>query len=74
MPDMQNGEMPTITYRAWDESYGGQGTKVDTTANGGATAFSAATDIATLTVASVNDAPVLTAASPSLGSATTDAP
>ncbi len=66
-PDGKNGETARITYRAWDATSGVSGAKVDTTASGGATAFSTATDTASLTVTSVNDAPVLTGASPSLG-------
>ncbi|MCC6573362.1 MAG: hypothetical protein IT462_06170 [Planctomycetes bacterium] len=49
----------TITYRAWDQTTGSVATLVSTTSNGNATAFSAATDTATLSVNSVNDAPVL---------------
>jgi len=58
-PDGQNGETPTITYRAWDQSDTTQvaGSKVDTTINGDSTAFSAATDTAKLIVTAVNDAP-----------------
>jgi len=66
-PDGKNGETPRITYRAWDATSGASGDKVDTTTSGGATAFSTATDTASLTVASVNDAPLLTPANPSLG-------
>ncbi len=66
-PDMANGETATITYRAWDATSGQAGGTADTTANGGSTAFSMATDTASLTVTSVNDVPVLTPASPSLG-------
>src|SRR5207244_4440643 len=51
---------------------GSAGTKVDTTANGGTSAFSTATDTATMTVTSVNDAPVLTASAPSLTGITED--
>ncbi|MDE5452826.1 VWA domain-containing protein [Bradyrhizobium sp. CSA112] len=46
-----------ITFRAWDESTGTAGTKVDTSTNGGSAAFSSATDTASVTVNSVNDAP-----------------
>ena len=67
-PGGSNGETATITYRAWDATSGASGSKVDTATNGGATPFSTAADTASLTVTSVNDAPVLTAASPSLGS------
>src|SRR6185295_9109249 len=56
-----------ITFRAWDQTgttAGQQGSKVDTSTNGGQTAFSVATDTANITVTPVNDAPVVgTAAS-----------
>src|SRR5262249_39060151 len=48
-----------ITFRAWDQSSGTSGTTVDTTVNGGQTAFSVATDTANIVVTPVNDAPVL---------------
>ncbi len=60
LPDGNNGGSDSITYRAWDETTGSHGTTADTSANGGTTAFSTATDTAHLTVASVNDAPVAT--------------
>jgi hypothetical protein len=50
-PPATNAEAATITYRAWDTTTGQSGTKVDTTTNGGSTAFSTATDTALLTVA-----------------------
>ena len=46
-----------VTFRAWDQTSGSAGTKVDTTGNGGSTAFSSATDTANLTVSPVNDNP-----------------
>src|SRR5205807_641034 len=58
LPDGNNGGSDTITYRAWDQTSGSAGTKVGTTTNGGTSAFSTATDTATITVTSVNDAPV----------------
>ncbi len=64
-PDGTDSETATITYRAWDATSGTAGTDVDTTSNGGSTAFSLATDTASLVV---NSAPVLTAVNPSLGS------
>ena len=67
IPNGQDSEIPTITYRAWDTTSGSNGGRVDlsaSTAVGGTTAFSTSTDTASLTV---NDAPVLTAASPSFG-------
>ena len=49
-----------ITFRAWDQTSGIAGTKVDTTTNGDTTAFSTATDTADITVNTVADAPVNT--------------
>lgn len=55
-----NGVIPTaVTFRAWDRTTGTNGTVADTTTNGGTTAFSTATDTASITVNAVNDAPVL---------------
>ena len=48
-----------ITFHAWDQTSGTTGTKVDATTTGGSTAFSTATDTASITVTAVNDAPVL---------------
>ena len=72
-PNAQNGETATITYRAWDATWGTAGGTVDLSAagaTGGATAFSLDTDTASLAVIGVNDAPNLVAAGPSLGSTT----
>jgi hypothetical protein len=53
-----NGTTPgAITFRAWDGTSGSNGALADTTVNGGSTAFSTATDTASLTITSVNDAP-----------------
>ncbi|PKK88295.1 MAG: hypothetical protein CVV64_19465 [Candidatus Wallbacteria bacterium HGW-Wallbacteria-1] len=54
-----NTQTATVTFRAWDQSAGVQGTKVDASINGGTTAFSTATENASLAVTAVNDAPVL---------------
>ena len=40
MPDTLNGETPTLTYQAWDQTSGTEGGFADATANGGSTAFS----------------------------------
>ncbi|MEZ6087258.1 MAG: hypothetical protein R3C05_04365 [Pirellulaceae bacterium] len=48
-----------ITFRAWDQTgatAGQQGTEVNTSTNGGTTAFSSATEVASLSVTGVNDA------------------
>ena len=47
-----------ITVRAWDQTSGSNGALADTSTNGGSTAFSSATDTASLVVNPVNDAPV----------------
>ena len=48
-----------ITFRAWDQTSGSNGTLADTSTSGGITAFSPLTDTAALTVTAVNDAPVV---------------
>ncbi len=48
-----------MTFRAWDRTAGSAGSYVDVTTNGGTTAFSTATEAASLVVNSVNDAPDL---------------
>jgi large repetitive protein len=50
-----------LTFRAWDQTSGTAGTKVSTATNGGTTAFSTATDTASITVSAVNDAPAAAA-------------
>jgi Ca2+-binding RTX toxin-like protein len=56
-----NGDVTNaITFRAWDQTTGSSGSMVDTSANGGTTAFSSTTDTANINVAPVNDAPVNT--------------
>jgi hypothetical protein len=72
VPDGLNAASGSITYRAWDQSSGGAGTRVDSSANGGTTAFGTTTDTATITVTAVNDAPVLAASAPTLTSITED--
>ncbi len=57
--DSQNGGTADFQFRAWDQTSGTQGTKVDTSVNGGTSAFSTATETANITTTSVNDAPVL---------------
>jgi len=54
-----NGSLAAaIEFRAWDGTTGDSGTKVDTGAGGGSSAFSSATDVASLQVSSINDSPV----------------
>ncbi|MFJ5282784.1 tandem-95 repeat protein, partial [Pseudomonas sp. NPDC088429] len=54
------GGATALTFRGWDQTSGTAGTKVTTATNGGITAFSTATDTIAVTVAPVNDAPVMT--------------
>jgi hypothetical protein len=70
-----NGPLSSaLTFRAWDRTSGANGGFVTTTINGGTSSFSSATDTASLTVAAVNDAPVLDVAkSPVLNSVAQDA-
>ena len=72
VPDGENGEVTSFDFRAWDQTAGTEGTKVDSTTNGGTSEFSAVEDTASITVSDVNDAPVLTATSPSLPTITED--
>ena len=48
-----------ITFRAWDRSSGANGGLANTSTSGGTTAFSIATDSASLVIQSVNDTPVI---------------
>jgi len=60
-PDF-SGTIPSgVTFRAWDRSDGlSKGTTgIDVSVNGGSTAYSAATEVAGITVNPVNDDPVL---------------
>ncbi len=62
-PDGMNGSADTITFRAWDQTgstSGQQGTKFDASVNGGSSPFSTAWETASIIVAPVNDAPVVT--------------
>ena len=69
VPDGLHGETATITYRAWDQTanQGFQGTNVNVTSNGGATAYSSATDTASVVVTAVNDAPIVTGSGGNVG-------
>ncbi len=60
VPNAQNATAGDVTFRAWDQTSGTFGTKVDVSTNGGATPFSTATEVASITVTTVNDAPTIT--------------
>ena len=53
-----NGTVNTgLTFRAWDQTSGTNGNTADPSTNGGTTAFSTATETASITVNPVNDQP-----------------
>ncbi len=64
IPDNENGETATITFRGWDQTTGSEGASVNTSSNGGTTALSAVEDTANLVVTAVNDVPVAAAGGP----------
>lgn len=57
VPDERNSTSASFTYRAWDQTSGAAGDKVSTATTGGSSAFSSASNNATITVSAVNDAP-----------------
>ena len=71
VPNGINGTAADFTYRAWDQTSGVAGTKVDAALNGAATSFSTASGTASIVVSAVNDAPVAVAGS---GSGNEDGP
>lgn len=56
IPNADYAGTATLYYKAWDQSAGSQGSYADTTSG---TAFSSATETATISVTAVNDMPVL---------------
>ncbi|MFM7561483.1 MAG: beta strand repeat-containing protein, partial [Planctomycetota bacterium] len=65
VPNGQNGETATFTYKAWDQTSGTASTNATpsyatTASSGGTTAFSTNNASASITVSSVNDAPTIT--------------
>lgn len=58
-PNADYNGSSTVTYRGWDQTSGTAGNKVDTSTNGGTSAFSTVTENASITVNAVNDAPTL---------------
>ncbi|MEH2508984.1 VCBS repeat-containing protein [Nitrobacteraceae bacterium AZCC 1564] len=59
VPDGQDGGTDTFSYVAWDGTTGTHGEHADASVGGGDSAFSTGGDTATITVAPVNDAPVI---------------
>ncbi|MCW3796978.1 Ig-like domain-containing protein [Sphingomonas sp. BN140010] len=65
VPNGITGTTATFTYRAWDQTSGTTGLKVDAGTTGEESAFSNTSATATINVASINDAPVAIASSAS---------
>jgi uncharacterized delta-60 repeat protein len=62
VPNAENGTLANLTFRAWDQTgitRDAQGAKVDTSTNGGTSAFSVDQVSLAITIADVNDAPAL---------------
>ena len=59
VPDGLNADTSTIDWKAWDQTSGTAGTKVDASIVGGTTAFSANNVTSTITVTEVNDSPTI---------------
>ncbi|OQB97264.1 MAG: Regulator of chromosome condensation (RCC1) repeat protein [Verrucomicrobia bacterium ADurb.Bin122] len=57
VPNSQASTVASLTYRAWDQTRGTAGTKVTTVPNGAVSAFSSATETASIAVSDVEDAP-----------------
>jgi VCBS repeat-containing protein len=58
-PDAVQGSTDTFSFVAWDQTTGAHGDTADATTRGGTSAFSTASDTASITVTDINDAPVL---------------
>lgn len=59
VPDQQHAENVNIQFRAWDQSSGSAGTKVNIPSTGGDSAFSTADEVAVLNITGINDDPVV---------------
>ncbi|MCX7401454.1 MAG: DUF4347 domain-containing protein, partial [Planctomycetales bacterium] len=55
--DVNGSVSDGITFRAWDQTSGSEGQYTAITATGGTSAFSTASDTASITVTAINDAP-----------------
>ncbi|WP_442510878.1 VCBS domain-containing protein [Novipirellula sp. SH528] len=75
VPDAMNADTSSVSFVAWDQTTGTEGTKVSTAATGGITEFSADVGLAEVTVTAVNDAPTITdSATVSLSGTNEDTP
>ncbi|MEZ4516714.1 MAG: Ig-like domain-containing protein [Chloroflexota bacterium] len=68
IPKPQFSGIASITFRAWDQTAGMNGdSSVDVTKNGGTTAYSVATETASINVVAVDDPPVVDLNGPDAG-------
>lgn len=58
VPDGVDSDTALVTFKAWDQTAGSFGTRVDASTDGGTTAFSNLVESAVISVTAVNDAPV----------------
>ena len=58
VPNGNNGTSGDITFRAWDQNVRSAGSKVNASTTGGSSAFSTATEVASIVVTSINDNPI----------------
>ena len=72
VPDGKNGTTASMQFQGWDQTTGTRGSKVNVTTAGGTTAFSSQSGTTSVTVTSLNDAPVLTGTTINLSSINED--
>ena len=58
--DAENGTSAAVSWKAWDQTAGTAGSKVNVASNGGTTPFSVSDETATITVTDVNDGAEIT--------------
>ena len=59
VPDQDYNGSATLTFRAWDEASGTNGSTADVGTTGGDSAFSSNADTASISISAVNDAPTI---------------
>ena len=59
VPDGNNGTTASVRFRAWDQTFGTAGNKINASTIGGSTAISLATATSSIAVVSVNDGPTV---------------
>ncbi|MDF1795718.1 MAG: hypothetical protein P1U63_04180, partial [Coxiellaceae bacterium] len=72
IPDGSNAGSGSVSFYAWDQTSGTAGGYADASTRGTTSAFSSDTATSSITITAVNDAPVLSASTPTLTSITED--